>query len=123
PDLATANFGSGDGSLLVNLGGGAFAAAAPFAVGGRPAALVAGSLDGDRNLDLVSVSPSAGGVSVLRGLGNGTFAAPVPFVSGDRPFALTAADFNGDGRLDVATLDRFQPNAFDVILGKGDDTF
>lgn len=69
-DLATANTGSSDVSVLLGTGDGAFAPApgSPFPAGAEPYGLAVGDLNGDRKDDL-AVANFSGTVSVL--LNNG----------------------------------------------------
>ncbi len=67
-DLAVANSSSNTVSVLLGTGGGAFAAATLFSVGGRPRSVAIGDLNGDGLLDL-AVAQGPSGVSVLLELG------------------------------------------------------
>src|SRR5207302_1362666 len=64
-DLATANDGSDDVSVLLNGGGGAFLAAKSYPVGARPESVVAVDLNGDGKLDLATANGDDNTVSVL----------------------------------------------------------
>ena len=108
-------------------------------VGGGPIAVVAGDLDHDNDVDLVSLTggfyptasaPSYHIVAVNRNLGDGTFAPLEPYgpLGGypATPTALALADLNHDGHLDLAmTLagNGFEPGHLGVMLGHGDGTF
>jgi hypothetical protein len=82
--------------------------------------LIAGDLNKDGNLDLVTVnSPVANTISVLLGKGNGTFKQPVTYADGGATEA-TLGDFNSDGILDVAFNEH--ASLLDVMLGKGNGT-
>lgn len=101
-DLVTANRGSGDVSVLLNAGDGAFAPAVQYPAGRNPIALVAGDFDGDRALDLAIAEHCCDRVFVLLNDGNGAFGSPQPFTAGTWPNGVSAADFDGDGDLDLA---------------------
>jgi hypothetical protein len=133
PDLATANGFSGDVTVLLGVGDGAFRDAGRFAVGGRPSALLAGDFNGDGRPDLATantnysfsdsgLSSSSGDVTVLLGVGDGTFRESGRFAVGRGPSALLTGDFNGDGRPDLATANGFSGDVT-VLLGVGDGTF
>ena len=128
PDIATANCGSDDVSVLVQTGEGDFLpfAGSPIPTGGEtPAAIAAGRLDADHRVDLVvanSGSSGATGISVtvlLNGEEGFTQApgSPIPPASAVGSSALVLADFDEDGRLDFAT------NGVSVRMGNGDGTF
>jgi hypothetical protein len=110
PDLAVVTIPLGqaratDNSVwvLLNQGGGTFAAAVDYPVGNNPEQVTAADFDGDGDWDLAVPNAADGNVSFLRNHGNGTFDAPVNFPSNnDRPHSTAAADFDGDGDADLA---------------------
>jgi hypothetical protein len=65
PDLATANTGSSDVSVLLGNGDGSFQSAASFVVDGDPQYVAVADLDGDTFPDLVTANAFPGTVSVL----------------------------------------------------------
>jgi hypothetical protein len=71
PDLATTNGGSGDVTVLLGVGDGAFREAGRFAVGGDPYALLTGDFNGDGRPDLATANRSSGDVTVLLAWGTG----------------------------------------------------
>ena len=56
PDLAVANNGSGDITVLLGVGDGTFALAQPLALGSNPSSLTVDDLNGDCRPDLAAVS-------------------------------------------------------------------
>jgi hypothetical protein len=95
-DIAVANAGSGDLTVLLGDGAGGFIAApeTPVQTGGTaPSSLAIGDLNGDGKLDLAAVNAGSASVSVLL---NGVAAAPGPTparpitVGGGSPFSLPA---------------------------------
>jgi len=91
PDLAVANDGSEDVSVLLNNGNGTFAAAVPSAGGG--AGVAAADLNGDGMPELIVTGYA--GVSVLRNSGNGTFAKAVNYGGGVNLGPVAVGDLNG----------------------------
>jgi hypothetical protein len=119
PDLAVADGGDGEVTVLLGNGDGTFRSLSPFPVatpGEQLTALAAGDFNGDGTPDLAVAlaegSGQPGHVEVLQGNGNGTFRSvtdslgiPVRLAVGADPVALTAADLNGDGLPDLVTAD------------------
>jgi hypothetical protein len=106
PDLATANGGSDDVSVLTGRGDGTFQDAVRFPVGAQPSSLVTADFDGDGRPDVATANSGSDDVSVLAGQGDGTF--------------QTA--FDGDGQADLATA-HDGPDDVSVLTGQGDGTF
>jgi hypothetical protein len=117
-DLATANAGSGDLSVLLGDGTAGFipAPGTPVPTGGiSPSALAAGDLNGDGKLDLAAVNAGSASVSVLLNgvappLGGFVSFPAAPTVGQQVMFAYSAVgpiasidwDLNGDGVFDDA---------------------
>ena len=121
-DLAVANFGFSDVSVLLGNGDGTFQDQVRYAAGDHPSALVAGDFNGDGRTDLAVANWGSDDVSVLLGNGDGTFRDQVRSAAGTAPFALVAGDFNGDGRIDLAVANAGSGDV-SVLLGNGDGTF
>ncbi|MFL5345136.1 MAG: putative Ig domain-containing protein [Hyalangium sp.] len=113
PDMAVANAGSNNVSILLGAGSGSFAQPVNLAVGQAPAGLVLAELTGDTHLDLAVTSSTNGTVTLYQGASDGTFVqhSKVP-VAGD-PRGLAVVDFNGDGLNDLAVA---SPTASGVYL-------
>ena len=118
PDLAVANAGSNNVSVLLGDSDGRFAAARTYAVGRLPSAVTVGDFDGDSRPDLAVTNAGADSVSVLPGGTDGTFGAAVNFVVGSRPQSVAAGDFNADFRPDIAVTN-LGSNSVSVLLGSG----
>ena len=108
-DLAVANAGSKNVSVLLGNGDGTFKAPVNFGAPG-PQSVAVGDFNGDGKLDLAVANYGGYGnvasVSVLFGNGNGTFQPAVEYISaGSNPSSLAVADFNGDGRFDMTVAD------------------
>jgi hypothetical protein len=145
------NFGSGPGSITVNLfngdgfhdvavailnddqvrlllgdgdGGMALAPGGPLPVGDNPQSIAAGDFNGDNQPDLVTANASDDSVSVLLNSGGG-FGPLIPLVSfpvGDGPQSVAVGDFNGDGFDDVATANSLD-GTVSLLLSDGDGGF
>ncbi len=101
-DVATANFGSSDVSVLLGNGAGAFAAAVNYSTGFNPYSVIGGNFTADQNLDLIATNFSAADITVLISIGSGTFNGSINRVVGFSPNGLVTADFDGDQNLDLA---------------------
>jgi hypothetical protein len=121
-DLATANKGSNNISVLFGNGGGGFAAATNFTVGTNPEAVTVGDFNGDGKIDLATANYTSNNVSVLLGNGGGGFAAATNFTVGTNPISVTVGDFNGDGKIDLATAN-YTSNNISVLFGNGGGGF
>ena len=128
PDLAVANSGSSNVSILLNNGDGTFQAAVNHTAGTSPTMLVAGDFDGDGKQDLIVVNLGDvsnhvnGNLSFLKGKGDGTFQAAVNISVGVNPNTIVAADFSGDNKLDLAVGDA-SATTVNILIGNGDGTF
>ena len=101
-----------------------FATANPFTVAPRPEFLAVGDLNGDRNDDVVVISPQSDEVQIL--LGSSTdatrFSPGSTIRFGKTLRTPTLGDLNGDGRLDLVVADEGAKGVW-VLLGRGDGTF
>jgi hypothetical protein len=127
-DLATANEGSDNVSVLINSGNGTYLPAMNFSSGSDPVCISIGDFNGDGKLDIVVLNRVPSTVSVLLGNGDGTFQAEktTAISTGNLPDSLAIGDFNSDGKLDVAvtvSLPQIGQRAVAVLLGNGDGTF
>ncbi|HTC94233.1 MAG TPA: FG-GAP-like repeat-containing protein [Terriglobales bacterium] len=105
-DIAVANFGSNNVSILLGNGDGTFQPAHNFAAGSNPAALVVADFNGDGKLDLAVANYGSNDVSVLLGKGDGTFNPQTRYAAGSLPNSIAAADFNNDGALDLVVANK-----------------
>jgi len=101
-DLAVANGGSHDVSLLFGDGTRRFGVDDRVGVGERPYSLVAEDLDRDGRLDLVTGNFLSGDVSIVRGRDGRGFDEAITLPTGEAPNIVDVGDLDGDGRLDLA---------------------
>jgi hypothetical protein len=110
-DVAFANAGSNNVSVLVNTSGAgavSFATRRNFATAADPRAVAIGDVTGDGRADLVVANTGADTVSVHRNttpVGDGTarFATRQEFDVGPTPLSVVVRDFDRDGVLDIIT--------------------
>ena len=97
-DLATANSGSDDVSILLGTGTGSFDPATIFSVspGVTPNGIALADFDGDGELDLATANLVSDDVSILLGTGTGSFGPATTFsVSpGSGPISIAVGNFN-----------------------------
>jgi uncharacterized repeat protein (TIGR01451 family) len=130
-DIAVANFGSNNVSILLGNGDGTFQPAVDFDAGLSPNSIAVGDFNGDGKMDLAvfqagnTSNATAGAISILLGNGNGTFQAPKTTALTEFSSVMAVADFNLDQKSDLA-VSSFDPNTgltVSIFLGKGDGTF
>ena len=122
PDIAVANSGTDDVSVLIGSGTGGFVASTPLAVHDSPQTVVASDVDLDGDLDLVVPNFLSDDVSILLGDGDGAFGAATNLAVGNQPTAVTVGDFNRDGKPDLAFV-RLSGTTVAVLTGNGNGTF
>jgi hypothetical protein len=121
-DLAVANEGSNNISILLGMGDGTFQAAVDYGAGTAPDSVAVGDFRRDGKLDLVVANDGSNNVSILLGNGDGTFQAAVNYGVGSAPTSVAVGDFNGDGKLDLAVVNELSNNV-SILLGNGDGMF
>jgi len=123
-DVAVANTGSGNVSILLGNGDGTFQPAVNFSTGNNPTTVAVGDFNADGKLGLALFQPGANGlagnVSVLLGNGDGTFQRPKTLALDAGALVIGVADFNLDKKSDLAVLDN---SHVDIYIGNGDGTF
>ena len=118
PDLAVANQGSDDVSVLLGNGDGTFQTPTGFSVGVGPRSLVTGDFDENGVVDLVAGNSASNDVSVLIGNADGTFQPELRLGAGIGPSAGVVGDFNHDMHQDLAVANTVSGDVT-VLLGDG----
>jgi len=121
-DLVTANYDANTHSISVLLGNGtgSFPTHVELAVGTTPKgpySAVAGDVNGDGKLDLVTANGDGNTVSVLLGNGDGSFQTHVEYPVVGAAKAVEVADLNGDSAPDLAVPNA--NNTLSVLLNSG----
>jgi hypothetical protein len=109
PDLAVANFGSNNVTILLGNGSGSFIApsSSPVGAGQGPASVAVGDFNLDGKPDLAVANAASGNVTILLGNGSGGFIEPAgsPVGTGTQTQSVAVGDFNLDGKPDLAVVD------------------
>src|SRR5215813_556245 len=121
-DLAVANGGSNNVSVLLGNADTTFQPAMNFDAGAGPSSVVVGDFNGDQIQDLAVANAGSNDVSVLLGNGDGTFQPAINFDAGADPSSVVVGDFNGDQIQDLAVANAGSNNV-SVLLGNADGTF
>lgn len=125
PDLLTTiNGPSNAGTVNVRLGNGrgGFQVSADVPVGNRPASVVAGDVNHDGQLDLLTANANSNTASVRLGNGRGGFTGTVDVPVGAVPIRVATGDFNADGNLDLLTVSG-STSLVSLRLGDGQGNF
>lgn len=109
-------------TLHINAGDGRLPVLPQYAIGTLTHNMDGADIDGDSDLDLVSVDSAA---RILRNNGDGTFTSAVQFSTPINPGSVLLRDMNNDGFPDMVLGPdaNFPPYNFAVALNRGDGTF
>ncbi len=117
--LASADFDNDGHEDFVLLNLDSYGEAVVF-TGSRPGLSAVTSIDinGDGNLDVLTINDDNGHVKRLLGNGQGDFARQPDLVVGPGPVSLATGDFNADGKVDFVTANR-SGKSLSVMLADG----
>jgi hypothetical protein len=121
-DIAAANSGSDNVTILLNNGDATFGDGVEYHVGDEPVSLALGDLDGDHDLDVAVANTDDDNVSILLNNGDGTYSVDNDYDTGNRPNWVALGDLDGDDDLDIAVANSFAVSVL-VLLNNGDGTF
>ncbi len=122
-DLAVANLGSDDVTILKNNGAGNFfePTSSPEPGGDEPASVAAADFDGDGDVDLVVGNQASDDLTFMRNSGTANFVQPAtsPEASGANPVSVAPADFDHDGDADLAITNNVASGAVTILKNNG----
>ncbi|SFI19723.1 beta strand repeat-containing protein [Planctomicrobium piriforme] len=122
-DVASANTGSSNLSILISNGEGTFQLPATYALGGSsPAAIYAEDINWDGNYDLIVANSGSGTISVLIGNGNGSFRAERVYTVGTNPRSIMVSDLDKDSYFDLV-IGNFGSNDVSILMGTSTGVF
>jgi hypothetical protein len=108
-DLAVANNGSNDVTVLLGNGDGTFRPRTDYPLDAFPTAVAIGQLLRDPALDFVVAYGDEGTVKLFRGVGDGSFVA-------DGTFPASPAGYTGPGLRDIIVADVTRDGRPDIIV-------
>jgi hypothetical protein len=123
-DVAVANRGTNNVSILLGNGDGTFQPRMTYAAGLAPVEVEVADFDNNGVADLAipNLTFLVAEISVLLGNGDGSFQPRRTFRAGPVAVGVAAGDFNLDGAQDLAVANRISAD-ISVLLGNGDGTF
>jgi hypothetical protein len=122
-DLAVADTGTNQVTILVGNGDGTFQVLPPISVGQSPISIAMGNFENNGRIDLAVANENSGDVTILSNQGGGNFEAlaPIALPSGAFPTAIVAGNF-GTGKVDLAVTDT-AASKVDILTGNGHGGF
>jgi hypothetical protein len=120
PDLAVANEGSDNVSILLGNGFDQFTTGTPVSVGTNPSSVVTGLFNNDAFTDLAVASVGNDNIAIRLGDGSGGFSGTGTVSTGTNsdPRAIATGDFNNDGNADLVSANNGS-STVSIHLGDG----
>jgi len=127
-DIATANYGGDNVSILLAVRKDSFAAEVTDTVGDGAWDLACGDFNNDGDIDLVVTNYLDDDISVLLGNGDGTFQTKVDYAVNKFPRGVVVGLFNNDSIPDIAvanyvSISYIIHGRISVFIGNGNGTF
>ncbi|MUH01324.1 DUF4347 domain-containing protein [Scytonema sp. UIC 10036] len=121
-DLAVANSGSNNVSILLGNNIGGFGNVTNYEVGTNPSSITVGDFNKDGKSDLaVATGSTSGSISLLLGNGSGGFSSTNSVTVGSNPVSVVAGDFDKDGKSDLVVAN-FGSSNFSVLLNESSNS-
>jgi hypothetical protein len=125
-DLATANYGSTNTTILLGNGSGGFTQpmGSPVVIGLNAHDVAVGDFNRDGKPDLAVAIEGSGHLTILLGNGSGGFTQAMgsPVVVGESPRSVDVGDFDLDGKADLAVRNAYSHD-LTILLGNGSGGF
>ena len=118
-DLAVANEGTNNVSVLLGAAGGSFTGPTNFSVCGSPTAITSGEFNGDSDPDIATANETCHNISALGGATGGTFTGITNTAVGNLPDDIAVGEFNGDTDRDLAVANQASDDVTVLIGGSG----
>ncbi|MBI4586105.1 MAG: VCBS repeat-containing protein [Planctomycetes bacterium] len=121
-DLVTANFESGNISIISNAGNQILLQTEILSSGAIPSALLSADFDSDGDPDLAVAASGSNEIAIFLNSGGGHL-LPMPSIAvGKRPWGLAAADLDGDQKPDLAASN-LESNTISILTNQGNGKF
>ncbi|MBT7827915.1 MAG: T9SS type A sorting domain-containing protein [Bacteroidetes bacterium] len=122
-DIATANYGGDNISILLGVTRDSFASEVLYSAGNGTFDIATADFNRDSVLDLVVSNILDDNISVLMGIGDGTFSSKVNYAAFNNPKGIVVGKFNADSIIDIAVANEQYSGRVSVFIGKADGTF
>jgi hypothetical protein len=104
------------------IGGQGFAGKVDYSDGFDVHGVTTADVDGDGDVDVITVGYDGPSVGVFKNNGDGTYAARVSYSTATNPYGVVAADLDADGDVDLAVTN-YGATSVSVLKNNGNGTF